>query len=108
MTEDEFFADVRRLGGLESPEDTERAVRATLAVLGTRLPTHLLGPLGRLLPGDLGELLHTLRSGRSGAVQPVGWPRDSPELWAAADTAARIDLAEAQANGTRSVAEPCC
>jgi uncharacterized protein (DUF2267 family) len=108
MTEDELLADVRRLGGLDSPEETERAVRATLAVLGTRLPAHLLGPLGRLLPGDLGELLHTLPPGQNGAVEPVGWPRDSAELWAAADTAARIDLAEAQANGTRSVAEPCC
>jgi uncharacterized protein (DUF2267 family) len=108
MTEDEFLAEVRRLGGLDSPEETERAVRATLAVLGARLPADLLGPLGRLLPGDLGELLHTLPPGQNGAVEPVGWPRDSAELWAAADTAARIDLAEAQANGTRSVAEPCC
>jgi uncharacterized protein (DUF2267 family) len=108
MTEDEFLADVRRLGGLASAEDTERAVHATLAVLGSRLPTHLLGSLERLLPGNLGDLLHTVPPGPDAAVEPVGWPRDSPELWAAADTAARIDLAEAQANGTQPVAEPCC
>jgi uncharacterized protein (DUF2267 family) len=107
MSEDEFLADVRRLGELDSPEDTERAVRATLSVLGSLLPTHLLGPLGRLLPGDLGDLLHAPPPGQNGAVEPAGWPRDSAELWAAADTAARIDFAEAQANGGRSVAEPC-
>jgi uncharacterized protein DUF2267 len=110
MREDEFLAEVQARGGLGSPEEAERAVRATLAVLGSRLPSALLRPLAQLLPGRLGDALNTVVPGQDvpgqvvpgqdvdhGLAGPPGPVQDGVEPWAAADTAARIDHAEEQA-----------
>lgn len=106
MREDEFLAEVQARGGLGSPEEAERAVRATLAVLGSRLPSALLRPLAQLLPGRLGDALNTVVPGQDVPGQdvdhdrlagPPGPVQDGVEPWAAADTAARIDHAEEQA-----------
>jgi uncharacterized protein (DUF2267 family) len=101
MREDEFLAEVQARSGLDSPEEAERAVRATLAVLGSRLPTALLRPLAQLLPGRLGDALNAVVPvqdlDHDRLAGPAGPVQDGAEHWAAADTAARIDHAEAQA-----------
>jgi uncharacterized protein (DUF2267 family) len=99
MREDEFLAEVQARGGFGSLEEAERAVRATLGVLGSRLPSALLRPLAQLLPGRLGDALRAIDRGqdRHRLVEPPGPVQDGVEPWAAADTAARIDHAEAQA-----------
>jgi uncharacterized protein (DUF2267 family) len=57
MHEHEFTAAVRRSTGLDTPEHTRAAVRATLAVLGQRLSAVEAADLAAQLPARYGDAL---------------------------------------------------
>jgi uncharacterized protein (DUF2267 family) len=55
VRDEEFINEVQARAGLDVPSDTERAVRATLTVLGEQLPDSVAGPVAAALPERLGE-----------------------------------------------------
>lgn len=57
MRDDEFISEVQSRAGLAARGDAERAVRATLAILGEQLPDSVAGPAAAALPEQLGDQL---------------------------------------------------
>lgn len=89
MRDEEFISEVQTRAGLTVRADAERAVGATLAVLGEQLPGDVAGPAAAALPERLGERLWggrprppstAARAGRLSAGVAHGegsWPGDS-------------------------------
>lgn len=67
MRDKEFISEVQSRAGLSAYGDVERAIRATLAVLGEQLPDSVAGPVAAALPEGLGEQIWGQRA-RSGAT----------------------------------------
>ncbi len=57
MRDEEFIAEVQARAGLDARDEVERAIRATLIVLGEQLPDNVVGPVAAALPERLGEQL---------------------------------------------------
>lgn len=57
MRDEEFITEVQARADLASRGDVERAIRATLTVLGEQLPDNVVGPIAAALPEQLGEQL---------------------------------------------------
>lgn len=57
MRDEEFISAVQVRARLGAPGDAERAIRATLAVLGEQLPDSVAGLVAAALPERLGEQL---------------------------------------------------
>lgn len=62
MRDEEFIIEVQARAGLPTRADVERAIRATLTVLGEQLPDDVVGPITAALPERLGEQLWDGRS----------------------------------------------
>jgi len=62
VRDEEFITEVQTRAGLSTRADAERATRATLAVLGERLPDSVVGPAAAALPERLGEQLWGCRA----------------------------------------------
>ncbi|MBV8540833.1 MAG: DUF2267 domain-containing protein [Pseudonocardiales bacterium] len=62
MRDEEFIREIQARAGLGTPQDAERATRATLAVLGEQLPDSVAGALAAALPEGLGEYVWAQRS----------------------------------------------
>jgi uncharacterized protein (DUF2267 family) len=89
MRDEEFISEVQTWAGLTVRADAERAVVATLVVLGEQLPGDVAGPAVAALPEWLGERLWgsgsrppstAARAGRlsAGVARGEGsWPGDS-------------------------------
>jgi uncharacterized protein (DUF2267 family) len=57
VRDEEFITEVQARAGLSTRADAERVTRATLEVLGERLPDSVVGPAAAALPERLGEQL---------------------------------------------------
>ncbi|HZS20360.1 MAG TPA: DUF2267 domain-containing protein, partial [Pseudonocardiaceae bacterium] len=57
MHEEQFINEVQTRTGLTCRSDAERAIYATLEILGEQLPGNLVGPVAAALPERLGEHL---------------------------------------------------
>lgn len=98
MRDEEFISEVQTRAGLSTRNDAERAVRATLTILGEQLPDSVASAVAAALPERLGEHLRGRRarsivaaaqSGRlsRGVAEGEGsWPGD--------DTVADADIDE--------------
>jgi uncharacterized protein (DUF2267 family) len=70
VRDQEFITEVQTRAGLDSRGDAERAILATLAVLGEQLPDSVAGAAAAALPERLGDQLWGCRSrSRAGAAQ---------------------------------------
>lgn len=61
MRDEQFISEVQERAGLTARSDAERAVYATVAILGEQLPDNLVGPVAAALPERLGEHLWCTR-----------------------------------------------
>ncbi len=89
MRDDEFISAVQARAGLPTRDDAERAIRATLTVLGEQLPDSVVGPAAAALPEGLGEQLWGRRARPRATAAQAGrlsrgiargegsWPGDS-------------------------------
>ncbi|MDQ3906271.1 MAG: DUF2267 domain-containing protein [Actinomycetota bacterium] len=60
MHEEQFINEVQTRAGLAARGDAQRAIQATLEILGEQLPGNLVGPVAAALPERLGDhLWHT-------------------------------------------------
>jgi uncharacterized protein (DUF2267 family) len=96
VRDEEFISEVQVRGGLDARSDAERAIRATLTVLGEQLPDNLAGSVAAALPERLGEQLwgRTSRS-RAAAAQAGRLSRGVAEgegSWPGDDTVADADI----------------
>ncbi|MDQ3764505.1 MAG: DUF2267 domain-containing protein [Actinomycetota bacterium] len=57
MRDEEFISEVQARAGLSTRGDADRAIRATLALLGDQLPDSVAGPVAAALPEGLGAQL---------------------------------------------------
>ena len=57
MQDEQFISEVQARAGLAARGDAERAINATLAILGEQLPDDVVGPIAAALPERLGEQL---------------------------------------------------
>jgi uncharacterized protein (DUF2267 family) len=57
MDDEQFINEVQNRAGLTARADAERAIYATMMLLGEQLPDNLVGPIAAALPERLGEQL---------------------------------------------------
>ena len=62
MRDEEFISEVQARAGLDTRNDAERAIRATLTILSEQLPDEVAGSVAAVLPGSFGEHLRGPRS----------------------------------------------
>lgn len=98
MRDEEFITEVQARADLAARGDAERAVRATLSVLGEQLPDDVVGPVAAVLPERLGEQLwggrprsrvtaaQAGRLSRGVAQGEASWPGDNTVADADIDT----------------------
>lgn len=104
MRDEEFINEVQLRAGLDSRDGAERAIRATLTILGEQLPDDVAGAVAAALPQRLGEQLWGRRSRSRVAAAQAG--RLSPGLaegegsWPGDDTVADVDIDDRQADIT--------
>lgn len=103
MRDEEFISEVQVRAGLDSRSDAERAVRATLTILGEQLPDNVAGSVAAALPERLGEQLWGPRSRSRVAAAQTGrlsrgvaegegsWPGDDTVADADIDDGRRVD-----------------
>jgi uncharacterized protein (DUF2267 family) len=96
VRDEEFISEVQARAGIESRNDTERAIRATLTVLSEQLPDEVAGSVAAALPERLGEQLRGRRSrSRVAAAQAGRLSRGLAEgegSWPGDDTVANADI----------------
>lgn len=95
MRDEEFISEVGARAGLNA-HDAERAIHATLAVLGEQLPDSVVGQVATVLPERLGEQLWGQRTrSRAAAAQAGRLSRGVARgegSWPGDDTAADADI----------------
>jgi uncharacterized protein (DUF2267 family) len=57
VRDEEFISEVQARAGFDARGDAERAIHATLAILGEQLPDSVVGQVAAALPERLGEQL---------------------------------------------------
>ncbi|MGH3783399.1 MAG: DUF2267 domain-containing protein [Pseudonocardiaceae bacterium] len=96
MRDEELISEVQARAGLDSRDDAERAIRATLTFLGEQLPDNVAGAVAAALPERLGEQLWGRRSrSRVAAAQAGRLSRGVAEgegSWPGDDTVADADI----------------
>lgn len=61
MHDEQFISEVAARAGLAVRDDAERAIVATLTILGEQLPDNVVGPVAAALPERLGQQLWGMR-----------------------------------------------
>jgi uncharacterized protein (DUF2267 family) len=61
MHDEQFISEVQARAGLATRDDAERAIFATLTVLGEQLPDQVVGSIAAALPERLGSQLWGMR-----------------------------------------------
>jgi uncharacterized protein (DUF2267 family) len=61
VRDEEFISEVQARAGLDTRNDAERAIRATLTILSEQLPDEVAGSVAAALPERLGEYLRGRR-----------------------------------------------
>ena len=96
MRDQEFIDEVQARAGLNSRGDTERAILATLAILGEQLPDSVAGAAAAALPEQLGDQLWGNRTrSRAGAAQAGRLSRgvaQGESSWPGDNTTADADI----------------
>jgi uncharacterized protein (DUF2267 family) len=96
VRDEEFISEVHARAGLETRDDAERAIRATLTILGEQLPDDVAGSVAAALPERLGEQLWGPRPrSRVAAAQAGRLSRGLAEgegSWPGDDTLANADI----------------
>jgi uncharacterized protein (DUF2267 family) len=95
VRDEEFISEVQVRAGLDARSDAERAIRATLTVLGEQLPDNLAGSVAAALPERLGAQLWGPSRSRAAAAQAGRLSRGVAEgegSWPGDDTVADADI----------------
>jgi len=96
VRDEEFIGEVQARAGLDTRDDAERAIRATLAVLSEQLPDDVTGVVAAALPERLGEQLWGRRArSKVAAAQAGRLSRGLAEgegSWPGDDTVADADI----------------
>ena len=96
MRDEEFISEVQARAGLDTRQDTERAIRATLTILRELLPDDVARSVAAALPERLGEQLRGRRArSRVAAAQTGRLSRGLAEgegSWPGDDTVADADI----------------
>lgn len=96
MRDEEFISEVQARAGLDTRNDAERAIRATLTILGEQLPDEVARSVAAALPERLGEQLRGRRArSRVAAAQAGRLSRGLAEgegSWPGDDTVADADI----------------
>jgi uncharacterized protein (DUF2267 family) len=96
VRDEEFINEVQVRAGLDSRDDAERAIRATLTILGEQLPDNVAGSVAAALPERLGEQLWGRRSRSRVAAAKAGrlsrGLADGEGSWPGDDTVADSDI----------------
>ncbi len=96
MRDEEFISEVQARAGLDTRNDAERAIRATLTILRGLLPDEVARSVAAALPERLGEQLRGRRArSRVAAAQTGRLSRGLAEgegSWPGDDTVADADI----------------
>lgn len=95
MRDEEFITEVQARAGLDSRSDAQRAILATLTILGEQLPDTVAGSVAAALPERLGDQLRGRSRSRVAAAQAGRLSRGVAEgegSWPGDDTIADADI----------------